>query len=80
MPGNEYLSSPSPSQDKSKFGSANKAVLNSTAYSFTPEELASAIRPQSILANAELAQKFLKPPKSESKSGFGQNAAKLEAG
>lgn len=44
MPGNDSQNLLSPAQEKSKF-SGGKNVMQSAAYSFTPEELAQVIRP-----------------------------------
>lgn len=76
MPGQEIFDSPMPTQQTAKFPNPGENDSKSTAISFTPEELASAIRPHSILKNSEIASKFLKPPRQDQNmiSGF-KNAA-----
>lgn len=56
------------SSPNSKGSSGQGKIVKSTQFSFTPEELAKVIRPQSILGNKEANSKYMRPPKGLPKS------------
>ena len=84
MPGSNYKISGVETQDTSHENSNTLSpqgqnhkniskMVNSTQYSFTPEELSEVIRPQIILGNKEITSKYYKPPTGAHKNVYNSN-------